>query len=66
MVTHDTRLKPCPFCGGEGKVHEHPFMSIPNSYGVKCAVCKCQTSQFFNSELEAIEAWNRRVNHEEA
>lgn len=59
-------LKPCPFCGGEGNVEEHPFMTIPNSYCVKCPVCKCQTSQFFNSEQEAIDAWNRRVNHEEA
>lgn len=62
----DTRLKPCPFCVGEGTVHEHMFMSIPNAYGVKCKACNCQTSQFFNSELEAIEAWNRRVSHEEA
>ena len=57
--TSDKRLLSCPFCGGEGEVHEY------NSfwYKVGCNNQKCFlyiTAQVFNSKEEAIEAWNTR------
>ena len=52
-------LKPCPFCGGEADI-------IDNEYyvDVSCRNYRCRgfaDSLMFESEEEAIEAWNRRV-----
>lgn len=59
-------LKPCPFCGGEGKIIDLGFFNLPSSYGVCCLNCSCATYQFFDTEGEAAEAWNRRVSNENA
>lgn len=56
-----TVLKPCPFCGGEAELKIHLFHKLPSSYGVVCRPCGCETWQFFQTEEEAVEAWNRRV-----
>ena len=58
-------LKPCPFCGDD-RVHviEHKYYRLSNSYGVECFNCKTQSYQFFNSQKEAIEAWNMRASDE--
>ena len=54
----DTKLKSCPFCGGEAEVikreSEYPYV-----HGVWCKGCRCRTS-FEKSREEAIEAWNTR------
>ena len=60
----DKQLKPCPFCGFNALVEEHKFVSLPSSYGVACQNCSAQSYQFYNSEEEAIEAWNRRVGND--
>lgn len=56
------KLKPCPFCGSQ-KVYviEHKFHHLSNSYGVRCLHCKTESYQFFDTQKEAVEAWNRRV-----
>lgn len=56
-----SELKPCPFCGGEGCLQEHIFFGYTNTYGVVCLDCCVETKQFFRTEEEAVEAWNRRV-----
>lgn len=56
------KLKPCPFCGGEGCVQEHVFKGYSSTYGVVCLDCCCETRQFFKTEEMAISAWNRRAN----
>lgn len=70
MTTPD--LKPCPFCGGtafayEVKPHQH-FLSEFGEYGgggfVECTGCSCGVSE--KTKEEAIEAWNRRANNENA
>lgn len=48
-------LKPCPFCGEEAEVR---YQS--NLYGVRCKKCLA-TVAAFDTEAEAIEAWNQRV-----
>lgn len=61
-----TKLKPCPFCGGEAKLHdcmllENETMAVryEGKKGVHCTVCNIATMPM--SEEEAIETWNRRA-----
>ena len=51
-----TELKPCPFCGGEARLHS----SFEWSH-VSCEKCFASTSIRI-SEEQAIEAWNNRPN----
>lgn len=53
-------LKPCPFCGGEAEQGYKPN----HSYIVYCPNCGIGTG-YKNTEEQAIEAWNRRVNDDE-
>lgn len=51
------KLKPCPFCGGSD-------LRIIEAHWIKSAViCKqCgSASGCYDTEQQAIEAWNRRV-----
>lgn len=49
-------LKPCPFCG---KLH-HEVSDYKPVYRVECTFCGARTGNY-NSEQEAIKAWNERV-----
>lgn len=51
----ETKLKPCPFCGGEAKA----LRNIHNYYIVKCSKCSISTLQR-GKKAEAINAWNTR------
>lgn len=53
-------LKPCPFCGGKGYVSDHIFKGLVTTYGIRCEDCGSETRQFYYSEKEAADAWNRR------
>ena len=62
-----TKLLPCPFCGGEAAIHN--CLELKNDtaraiyagkQGVHCSVCGIATT-LYNSEVEAVEAWNRRA-----
>lgn len=58
-------LKPCPFCGGVGRLfHSRETFAIA-SY-VYCEKCRCRSEPFYistehSSDDKAIEAWNRRA-----
>ena len=58
-------LKPCPFCGEEyvpgveGHVKVTETAKSGPRYGVKCYRCGGR-AEWFDTEAEAIEAWNRR------
>jgi ssDNA-binding Zn-finger/Zn-ribbon topoisomerase 1 len=70
-----TKLKPCPFCGGEAKLYEGDY---GGGYYVICVgetecYCRmgayeatdgpgCGTDGDYESREEAIEAWNMRYN----
>lgn len=48
-------LKPCPFCGGEARVHE-------SAGGWSFVFCEeCEAELRGETKAEAIEAWNKRV-----
>ena len=52
-----SKLKRCPFCGGEAELDcDNGF----NNWFVKCKECGCKTPTKI-AEYVAIEAWNTRV-----
>ena len=57
----ETKLLPCPFCGGEAELYKG--FEEPDWY--KCHVgCSCGATMFtrYGDRDETIEAWNRRAN----
>ena len=65
------KLKPCPFCGSEAKLEswmKYAEYEYKYEYKYECSDPCCQASYmmgaFFDSELEAREAWNRRADNE--
>ena len=58
-----TELKPCPFCGGEAFLAEYVYElynCFVSMHFVECNGCHTTTFEY-DSEEEATEAWNRRV-----
>jgi Lar family restriction alleviation protein len=55
------KLLPCPFCGGEAR--EYTWTSDNRPYNewheISCEVCSGSTCTY-NTEEEAIAAWNQR------
>ena len=54
----EIKLKPCPFCGGEGEMIVRGDQQ--KGYWVKCLQCGAET-RYFTSERAAAEAWNMRA-----
>ena len=52
-------LKPCPFCGGKAEVCEDG--SWYWEWEVHCLNDIRHRIEYYHTEKEAIEAWNRRV-----
>ncbi len=50
------KLKPCPFCGHEAQINK-------DEWSIQCSYCPAYMG-YFNTEQEAVEAWNRRVKDE--
>ena len=55
-------LKKCPFCWGEAYIQDWSMMER-SRYKVACNQCDVETP-IYETEHEAIEAWNRRANSE--
>lgn len=54
-----SRLKPCPFCGGEARPTSW-LHSESETYVIQCDNCHLDMGEF-DTEEEAAEAWNRRT-----
>lgn len=72
-----SELKPCPFCGERCHIWkvETPRLYRPSRNHQYCVVCNGCDLLFgfdedyggvFDTEQEAVEAWNRRVKDEQA
>lgn len=58
----DTELKPCPFCGGPGKITKHPDAELMGRmYTGICDHCGVSPHGWFASVDEAANAWNTRA-----
>lgn len=54
-------LKPCPFCGNAGMITYNVFNGfIPFCINDSCILNELEYG--FDTEKEAMEAWNRRAN----
>lgn len=65
----EIELKPCPFCGATAE--GEPLMNRVGIYQSELTKCfhvscyKCgTTSNWYNTEKQAINAWNRRADNE--
>ena len=64
----DTKLKPCPFCGGEAEMligGAEGIGVVYQAYWIACKKCGAQTtkikvSSYYTAENCAILAWNMR------
>ncbi|WP_294482267.1 Lar family restriction alleviation protein [uncultured Ruminococcus sp.] len=54
----DTKVKPCPFCGGKSRVHQY----LGKRYA-RCNKCKSYSAPY-DTEEQAREAWNRRATND--
>ena len=55
----NTKLKLCPFCGGEAKLIIE-YDGNRKKYKVKC-ICGGSVSLWFILQTSAIRAWNTRI-----
>lgn len=56
-------LKSCPFCGGKAKIRGEKYWRPRVSRNVICTKC-FSCSGWFDTEEEAVEAWDRRIINE--
>lgn len=57
----DEKLKPCPFCGGEVRMH---YVDFPDGDAEYVFDCACGRKIFETaSKLKAVTAWNTRATH---
>lgn len=71
----ETKLKPCPFCGGEaslGTIKYSPcditkLNNREKGYFVNCQMCSARNEHgiSYATEEEAIKHWNTRVCHDD-
>lgn len=60
-----SELKPCPFCGSEAVINHKQVLG---TWIVECTNNSCPASYMigmdYDTKLEAVDTWNRRVTDE--
>ena len=58
------KLKPCPFCGGEAEMtgDDHTAFYLCR---VRCLNCNGNAGRYFQTQAEALAAWNQRTESRE-
>lgn len=54
----ETKLKPCPFCGGEVRLHIAELDVFRNVYSFLCEECDFEMIYPYSNEEEAIKTYN--------
>jgi len=52
------KLKPCPFCGGEGKIKGTIVGEL--RYFISCKICDLETA-LFDTKIVLTRYWNKRI-----
>ena len=52
-------------CGGEAEIIKHTYHKLSPSYGIRCTNCHTESWQFYNTDAEAIQAWNKAMGKED-
>jgi len=62
-MSDEMTLLPCPFCGGEADISDEGEGTEPYRFWAYCTNGKCfvEGTPAFETENEAIEAWNTRA-----
>ena len=58
-----TELKPCPFCGRDGRIIRVYGYFVPYCTNESCILYKIDVC--YDTKEKAIEAWNRRASDEQ-
>lgn len=75
MMTENSELKPCPFCGGAAHIaREYDPDGFGKFYFVKCSKCRAQSGLKYASNgndcpifySEVRSEWNQRTDDSEA
>lgn len=54
-------LRRCPFCWGRAHVQRHIVAGLSDTFGVVCTACGAQSAQFYDTQEDAADVWNRRA-----
>lgn len=70
MTMPETKLKPCPFCGGMAVLRQYKFVNYKGKkvfFSVECVNADCMARMPSHSEDKdsVIKRWNRRANENE-
>ena len=57
---HHEELKTCPFCFSESYLGLVVYPDEDTYYNPQCSVCPAGWNENYETEEEAIEAWNNR------
>lgn len=61
LTSEMTKLKPCPFCGGEAKIDKwYAGFGRRMSVTVQCTKCRGNSGAWHRTD-KAVEHWNRRT-----
>ena len=59
-----TKLRKCPFCGGEAEIISDSDSGGMAGFAVMCEQCHAMTAFYLDDARRAVRAWNTRCKEE--